>query len=222
MNSTELPKSNHAFATLRRFTRRRPALERCELCSLALTARHQHLIEPSSRRLLCACDACAILFSDSADGKYKRVPRRALGLPQFRLSEAQWDRLLIPINMAFFFYSTPAERIVAFYPSPAGATESLLQLDAWEEIVSDNPLLKSLRADVEALLVKRLNRIGEQGDQTAAEYYIVPIDQCYRLVGLIRAHWRGLSGGTEVWQEIRRFFIDLRADSQPFKESSHA
>ena len=35
-----------------------------------------------------------------------------------------------------------------------------------------------------------------------AQYYIVPIDECYRLVGLIRMHWRGLSGGTEVWKEI--------------------
>jgi hypothetical protein len=27
---------------------------------------------------------------------------------------------------------------------------------------------------------------------------------------LIRTHWRGLSGGTEVWQELTRYFAGLR------------
>jgi hypothetical protein len=43
-----------------------------------------------------------------------------------------------------------------------------------------------------------------------AEYYIVPIDQCFKLVGLIRSNWRGFSGGTEVWQKIGGFFADLK------------
>ena len=56
-----------------------------------------------------------------------------------------------------------------------------------------------MEADVEALLV---NRIGHVRGFAAPEYYVLPIDECYKLVGLIRANWRGLSGGTEVWQEI--------------------
>jgi Family of unknown function (DUF5947) len=59
-----------------------------------------------------------------------------------------------------------------------------------------------MEADVEAFPV---NRVG-----THAEYYIVPVDECYRLVGLIRMPWRGLSGGTEVWKEIHQFFTDLK------------
>ena len=44
--------------------------------------------------------------------------------------------------------------MTAFYPSPAGATESLLPLTAWEEIVRENPALREMQPDVEALLVR--------------------------------------------------------------------
>ena len=44
-----------------------------------------------------------------------------------------------------------------------------------------------------------------------------PIDACYRLVGLIRISWKGLSGGEEVWKAIAEFFADLRAKSQPVR-----
>src|SRR6185436_3326736 len=118
-------------------------------------------------RLICACDACAILFGSQDSGRYRRVPRQIRFLPDFRLTEGQWESLLIPINMAFFFHSTPAGRVVALYPSPAGPTESLLTLESWEEIVVENPLLKEMKPDVEALLVNRVR---------GAEFYLVPID----------------------------------------------
>lgn len=201
----EDPKSKiqnrNSFATLRQFVRERAPLEHCELCSIGLPEEHQHLIEPETRRLVCCCEPCAILFSDAGAAHYQRVPRRIRALPTFQISDAQWDSLLIPISLAYFFYSTPAQRVVAFYPSPAGATESLLDLGAWEDLVRDNPALAKLEPDVEALLV---NRVG-----SARSYYIAPIDQCYKLVGLIRMHWRGLSGGTEAWQAIGQFFEDL-------------
>jgi hypothetical protein len=192
-----------SFAALRRFVRERAQPERCELCNLELPPDHQHLIEPAGRRLLCCCDACAILFSDQQDSRFRRVPRRARRLPDFQLNDAQWESLLIPISLAFFFYSSPDGRVVAFYPSPAGATESLLDLETWAELVQANPILAELEPDVEALLV---NRIG-----AAPQYYRAPIDECYKLVGLIRTHWRGLSGGAEAWAEIGRFFDRLRS-----------
>ncbi|MEP6901052.1 MAG: DUF5947 family protein [Actinomycetota bacterium] len=199
------------IAALRRFNRPRPA-EQCDLCSLGLTAEHQHLFEPKNRQLLCSCDPCAILFSGQADMKYKRVPRRSRFLADFDLTDIQWDNLLIPIGMAFFFYSTPAEKTIALYPSPAGPVESLLELEAWQELEESNPILRKMEADVEALLV---NRIG-----TERQYYIAPIDECFKLVGLIRAKWHGLSGGTEVWQEITDFFTELKKRSTIIGESS--
>jgi hypothetical protein len=194
-----------ALASLRRFLRPRPARERCELCSADLADDHAHLVELTSRRLACACDACAILFSGQGAGKYRRVPRDVHFLADFRLTDAQWEGLGLPINLAFFLHSTPAGCVVAFYPSPAGATESLPDAEAWQALVEDNPALRDLEPDVEALLV---NRVGE-----AREHYRAGIDRCYELVGLVRTHWRGFSGGPEVWDEIGRFFAGLKERS---------
>jgi len=124
------------------------------------------------------------------------------------MSDGQWESLLIPINMAFFFRSSVERRTIALYPSPAGAVESLLSLESWNEIEASHPALALLRPDIEAFLV---NRVGHSRGLTGAEYYIAPIDECYKLVGLIRTNWRGLSGGAEVWTEIGRFFLDLRS-----------
>lgn len=187
------------FNSLLRFVRERPAAERCELCSAELTAAHQHLLEPAIRKLLCACEACAVLFSGQAGTKYRRAPRRIRFLTDFRMSDSQWDALMVPINMAFFFYSSPQQKVIALYPSPAGPTESLLPLDSWQDIVQENPILSGMEADVEALLVSRVDR---SHGRSTAEYYLAPIDECFKLVGLIRANWRGLSGGAEVWEEI--------------------
>ncbi len=194
-----------ALASLRRFARPRAAREQCELCAAPLAPEHAHLVEMASRRLTCACDACAILFTDRAAAKYRRVPRRAEYLPDFQLSDVAWEGLHLPINLAFFLHSTPAERVVAFYPSPAGATESLVALEAWQSLVEDNPVLHTFEPDVEALLV---NRVG-----TARDCYRVGVDACYKLVGVIRTHWRGLSGGPAVWGEVAGFFADLRERS---------
>jgi hypothetical protein len=176
--------------------------ECCELCSAALAPSHTHLIELASRRLACVCDACAVLFSGAGAGKYRRVPRDVRLLGDFRLDDLAWESLQLPINLAFFLHSTAAGRVVAFYPSPGGATEALVPEDAWEMLVEDNPVLRRFEADVEALLV---NRVGSDRD-----CYRVGVDQCYALVGLIRTHWRGLSGGTAVWEEIGRFFTGLK------------
>lgn len=133
------------------------------------------------------------------------------------MSDGQWDALLIPIGMAFFFNSDAggqALRTVALYPSPAGATESLLDLTAWDAIVEENPILKEMEPETEALLVNRV--------KGARDYYIVPIDDCYKLVGLIRTKWRGLSGGTEVWEAIAGYFSELKTKSDWLGAASHA
>ena len=208
------PPNPHPLSILRRFVRERPPAERCELCGIALAAEHPHLMEPASRQLLCCCDACAILFSGRHDARFRRVPRDIESLPDFRLTDAQWEGLHLPINLAFFVRSTPAGRVLALYPSPAGATESLLPLEAWQALVEENPVLGGLEPDVEALLANRTGR--------DREYYRAPIDECYRLVGLIRATWRGLSGGPEVWEEVGRYFAGLKERSSPSGGRSRA
>jgi Family of unknown function (DUF5947) len=207
------------FEALRRFGRKQERAEFCELCKIALPPEHSHLIELTERRLLCSCEACTLLFNGHHDAKFKRVPRDARLLANFQMSDADWDGLLIPINLAFFFQSSRDSRVSALYPSPAGATESLLALEAWKRIVEINPALSEMETDVEGLLV---NRVGHARGMSPAEYYIAPIDACYRLVGLIRMHWNGLSGGTEVWQEIGDFFSQLRSRARVVNEAAHA
>lgn len=192
-------------ARLRRFLREPAPVEHCELCGEVIAADHSHLIEPASHHLLCACAPCAMMFANRADGRYRAVPMRAQVLTRFQMTDAQWDELLIPIGMAFFFRSTAADRVIALYPGPAGATESQLRLDAWDELVAANPVLGDFEPDVEALLVNRV--------EGAREYYRVPVDQCYGLVGLMRSHWRGLSGGEEAWTAIHEFFEGLRKNA---------
>jgi hypothetical protein len=195
--------SGMPFTSLRRLAQEAQAAEQCDLCGAVLREGHRHLMEPANRRLVCACDPCAILFSGQSERRYKMIPDRILYLAGFEMPDELWDSLLIPVNMAFFFKSTPEGRIVPLYPGPAGATESLLELESWKELEAANPILEKLEPDVEALLV---NRVGSTRD-----HYLVPIDRGYQLVGLIRTGWRGLSGGTEVWRSINGFFAELRA-----------
>lgn len=220
MNSPSSPvtQKESAFAALRQFARKRPAVECCELCSSDLPVEHQHLIDPAARKLICACDPCSILFSNQSATKYKRVPRRIRFLPQFRMTEAQWDGLMVPIELAFFFKSGISNKVAAFYPGPAGATESLLSFETWDGIEQENPVLRGMEPEVEALLA---NRVGA-AHGIAAQYYIVPIDECYKLVGLIRLHWHGLSGGTEVWREVNKFFVSLKEKAEPVSGDSDA
>ena len=177
--------------------------EHCDLCAAPVAPGHRHLVDLNDRRMLCACRPCALLFdSPAAGGDHLRlVPTRRRRLDDFVLDDAQWARLRIPVDMAFFFHNTQAERVMAFYPSPAGATESLLELEAWSELEARNPALAELEPDVEALLVSRA--------RSMREHWLVPIDDCYDLVGLIRSRWRGFDGGQEVWTEIDRFFDEL-------------
>jgi hypothetical protein len=211
--------SGGAFGALRRFVRRPNQGEHCAMCGLGLRPAHQHIIEFANRKLICVCDACAILFDNPSGTKYRRVPRRVRFLTDFRITDSQWDGLMLPINMAFFFRCSQQGRMVAMYPSPAGGMESLLTLDAWEEIARENPALRDMESDVEALLV---NRLGYSRGFGGAEYYIVPVDECYKLIGLIRTHWRGLSGGTEVWRQMAAFFAELKTKAGAAVESSHA
>jgi Family of unknown function (DUF5947) len=192
---------------LRQLARKGQPVERCELCSAPVVEGHAHLLELKTRKLYCACTACAILFSGQGARRYKRVPQQMRFLENFRLTDAQWESLMIPINMAFFFESSLEGKRVALYPSPAGATESLLPMESWKEMMDENPALRRMEADVEALLV---NRLGAARGYAAPEYYLLPIDECFRLVGLIRAQWRGFSGGTELWAEIEKFFAGLK------------
>jgi Family of unknown function (DUF5947) len=150
-----------------------------------------------------------LFLSEGAGGSHFRsVPDRYLAFPDVALSPAQWDDLQVPVEVAFFFLNSSLGRVAAFYPGPAGATESELPLDTWAQVVAANPQLDTLEPDVEAFLV----RAGS--DRRGTESYIVPIDACYELVGHLRRLWRGFDGGKEANAKLDAFFDDVRAKAK--------
>jgi hypothetical protein len=209
----------NAFTALRQLARQsrqtgQADLELCELCSEPIPAEHRHLLEIATRQVACVCRPCSILFDREAAGlgKYRLIPDRRLNLAGFQMSDAQWESLRIPVGMAFFFHSTPAGRVLAYYPGPMGATESLLELETWDELVESNPILGQMAPDVEALLVNRA--------RGAHDHFLVPIDECFRLIAVLRTSWRGFTGGQEVWDEIGSFFRRLGARSTAWPRST--
>jgi hypothetical protein len=188
-----------------------PAGEACEMCDEAIAETHQHVADLTSRSLMCTCRACYLLFTaDGAQLRYRAVPDRYLAFPDFRLGPGQWDQLEIPVGLAFFFYNSVLDRTMAFYPGPAGATESELPLDAWNSVTSDNAQLGLLAPDVEAVLVRTPGR--GSGDVSC---HLVPIDACYELVGQLRSVWRGFDGGQDARAKIDGFFAMVAKRSKP-------
>ena len=211
---TDSSGTSEAIGRLRELLKPRPraaAEERCELCGVPIPPEHRHLVNLETRSLVCACRPCGLLFTQrgAAAGKYRTVPERYLFARDLLLTEAQWESLQIPVSIAFFFHNSTLGHCAAFYPSPAGATESLLPLGIWEELTAANPLLASLEPDVEALLVYK-RPSGDSG----FECYVVPIDACYELVCRIRLRWKGFQGGEEAWSEIDGFFAGVREKSR--------
>jgi Family of unknown function (DUF5947) len=188
------------------------------MCAVPIADEHQHVVDLASRSLMCTCRPCYLLFTaEGADLRYRAVPDRYLSFPDFQLGPGQWDQLEIPVGLAFFFRNSALGRTVAFYPGPAGATESELPLDAWDAVTADNPQLSVLAPDVEALLVRTPGR--GSGELTC---HLVPIDACYELVGRLRSVWRGFDGGQEARAMMEGFFARVAARSTPAPAPSTA
>jgi Family of unknown function (DUF5947) len=190
--------------------------ERCELCAELIPDEHGHVVDLELRTMMCACRPCYLVFSPEGAGgsRFRAVPDRYLSFPDFELSTTQWEALQIPVGVAFFFMNSSLDHVAAFYPSPAGATESTLSLDSWDEIVAANPGLATLLPDVEAFLVRSAERQSGVAD-ARAECYLVPIDVCYELVGELRRLWKGFDGGTEAHAALDAFFDRVRAKAHP-------
>jgi Family of unknown function (DUF5947) len=191
-----------------------PAEERCEMCSETISDEHQHVVNVAARQLMCVCRACYLLFTDNnAELRYRSVPDRYLAFPDFALDRRAWEALQIPVGVAFFFTNSDLGRTVAFYPGPAGACESQLDLHAWNAIRGADSRVGLLADDVEALLVRVPDSDPGSGDGEFAQpqSYLVPIDACYEFVGRLRMLWRGFDGGQEARQFIDDFFAQIAA-----------
>ena len=183
----------------------RPDGESCDLCQVGVPDDHRHMLNLEVRQIVCVCESCWALRS--GDAEFRPVGSRTLWLEDFRLPDDLWANFQIPIGLAFFLHSSVTECVVAMYPSPAGATESELRFETWNELKAINPVLDDLEPDAEGLIVNRLS------DPPA--FLIAPIDRCYMLVGLLKANWEGISGGPGVARAVDEFFADLRAGAVP-------
>jgi hypothetical protein len=183
--------------TIHRAAERRAPAERCDLCGVPLAEEHRHLLDTDRHEALCACIACTVLFNRDAasKGHYRLIPQRRI-----RLARLATDTLGVPVGLAYFV-ADEAGAVLAHYPSAIGATEWEVDRQAWADVLEREPLLGTLTPDVEALLVNTA--------WGACEHWIVGVDECFRLVAIVRREWKGLSGGGTVWPAITAFFDGL-------------
>ena len=185
------------------------AAGRCGLCGIALPDDHRHVLAVADQMLRCACRACGLLFEKdaAADGRYRLVPQRRIRL------EAGADvtcGMSVPVGLVFLV-PQPDGAVTTNYPSPLGVTRSVLDHTGWQQLTARWPVLATMTPHVEAVL---LNSV-----RGARECWLVPIDDCYRLVAVIRQHWKGLSGGRDVWPAVGEFFAGLaREHAAPRRE----
>jgi hypothetical protein len=189
-----------ALRALRQFARpTASSAERCELCARDIAERHEHLVDLEDRRLVCSCAPCAWRF-EGPGASLVRVPPRAEPV-DLSVGEADWRGLGIPVAVAFFVRSSRTGEMVVVFPGPAGATEAPLDEARWAGLVARHPGVPALVPDVEALLVSRLD--------AAPGAFLVSVDRCYHLTGLLRRSWRGFAGGEQAWAEVASFFSSL-------------
>ncbi|MFD7133613.1 DUF5947 family protein [Streptomyces sp. NPDC059894] len=189
----------------------RDAVERCDLCAQPLPPGypHRHVLRPATGTVSCACPACAVLFDHDAGsaGGHRLLPRERRRLDGCRIDDAAWACLGVPVSLAFFTRSGESGEVTAAYPSPLGVLRAPVPPDSWRDVETCHPDLPEHVTDVQALLVDR--------GHGASEHWLVPLDDCYRLAAVVRAHWKGLDGGPEVWQRVEDFFRALADPTDP-------
>ncbi len=198
--------SGNAYDVLARIRANRPAPqpagESCEMCAVPIADEHQHVVNVEGRQLMCVCRGCYLLFTDQhATLRYRAVPDRYMAFPGFALDRRRWEALQIPVGVAFFFRNSHLDRTVAFYPGPAGATESELELASWNDLRAADPRVDTLADDTEALLV----RVPDHETEPPV-CHLLPIDACYEFVGRLRTLWRGFDGGQDARRYMNEFF----------------
>ena len=171
--------------------------EVCDLCAAPVADEHAHLYDTGRQEVRCACGPCSVLFADAAagDGQYRLVPRRRLRLPKVDTAV-----LGVPVGLVFFVPRADGT-VTAEGPSPAGAMRWEVDTAAWQELSGTCPQLATVEPEVEAPLVNTVHGLDE--------HWIVPIDDCYRMIAVVRREWRGMSGGGRIWPAVEQFFEDL-------------
>jgi hypothetical protein len=203
--------SLHAGSTQPAFARDRRSArqERCELCGTPVAAGHCHVVDTGRRGLLCSCRACFLLFTGCPTGgaRYRAVPERYLWDPGCPIAHLDWRGLGIPARFAFFVRC--GTRVAACQPGPAGAAETTLPAGLWAELVAAHPLLATAEPDVEAIVFR--------GRAWGTDCFLVPVDVCYRLAGVVRRYGTGRDGGPEMHERVGELFAEIEQRARPLR-----
>jgi len=186
--------------------RRSARPERCDLCGTPVAARHGHVVDTGRRSLLCACRAC-FLLCPAGEARYRAVPDRYLWDPRRPIARLDWRGLGIPVRFAFFVHC--GTRVTAFRPGPAGAAEAPLPPGLWAELAAAHPLLATAEPDVEAIVFR--------GRGWGTDCFLVPVDVCYRLAGVVRRYWTGCDGGAELHERVGELFAEIEQRALPLR-----
>jgi hypothetical protein len=191
-----------AIRALRTFVAERPREASCALCGARIAAHpaHPHLLSAHGGRVVCACGACSLLFGSEPGAAYRRLPRTVELYGEPVLSDADWRLLGVPIRLACFVRRA-TEEIECIYPSPAGPVRSALDSESTAVLTRHYPAARELLIDVEAIILCAV------GERRAA--FRVPVDECFRLVGLTRRNFRGASGGAPWWSALEGWVSEL-------------
>ncbi|MEV5953303.1 DUF5947 family protein [Streptomyces sp. NPDC051987] len=200
---TRTPPGGALARLIRSSADRRPAAgaEVCDLCAEPLSEGHPHLYDTGPGEVRCACRACSVLFdgtrqgAGAGEGRLRLIPTRRVRLP-----EVDTAALGVPVGLVFFVPRADGS-VTAEGPSPAGAMRWEVAATAWQRAVAGCPALGTMTPDVEALLVNTVHGLDH--------HWIVPVDDCFRMLAVVRREWRGLSGGGRMWPAVERFFEEL-------------
>ncbi|MBE1495637.1 hypothetical protein H4696_002737 [Amycolatopsis lexingtonensis] len=179
--------------------------EACELCGTPVAGRHAHVVDTGRRGLLCACRACFLRCTRCDGARYRAVPERYLWDPAHPVACLDWRALGVPAGFAFVLRR--GTRVTAFQPGPAGAAETTLPADLWTDIAAGHPLLAAAEPDVEAIVFR--------GAERTTDCFLVPVDACYRLTGVVRRFWTGPDGGPEMHDRVGELFAEIRRRARP-------
>ncbi|MBB2941033.1 hypothetical protein FB565_000737 [Actinoplanes lutulentus] len=190
----EMTSKTAVLRTVKRQIPRQRRAPRCGVCATRTSTGGLHLVDLAQRSLVRGCADC-----HQNPGELRPVPDRYLELPGEVTAQETWDDLHVPAGLAFVWRAD--DRLLVCGPAPDRAVEHDLPVTVWERMIKRHPAFATLRPGVEALIIRR------------AGAFLVPIDACYELAGLLRTSWRGFDGARDTRGSLTMFFAKLSANA---------
>lgn len=165
----------------------------CALCDADLACSHRHLFGKASRKMICACDGCALPYHTIVAGHFKLVPQAVRVLPEVYLSPRLQEQLGQGVTL--FVWDSYENRPGLLRARFTGVSLMFPRDDVTSEL-GQLPALHALEPDVEALLMHHGRGVNE--------CCAVPLDMAYQLVWSIAGRQSASGLSEAVWRTVRR------------------